>query len=155
MGLQGPFKVECDDLFPIGIGLVSAVSPMRDYNRSTPEHPVQEIDEDTGDPVWVADVMDFDPDARERTFRVRIVAKVQPVPPDAVKGAPVRPVHLDGLTIKPYPKEAGRDRKTGQVRYTQGYTLRATGLSEPRYGESSSSSSSSAAGSSSAGSSKA
>jgi hypothetical protein len=77
-------------------------------------------------PVWTVDVMDFDPEARERTFKVKIVAAVQPVPPDAIAGAPVRPVLLEGLTVTPYLKE------TGNGRARVAYSLRASGLVAPR-----------------------
>lgn len=60
--------------------------------------------------MWVVDVMDFEPEARERTFKVTIVAEVQPVPPSALKGTPVRPVVLEGLVVTPYMKKAGNGR---------------------------------------------
>jgi len=101
---------------------------MADFDRSTADNRVQARDKDTGQPVWVVDVMDFDPDARERTFRVKITAEVQPVPPDAMDGVPVRPVQLDGLSVMPYQKEVGNGRQR------IAYSLRATGLSEPLYG---------------------
>ena len=83
----------------------------------------------TGEPVWVVDVMDFDPDARERTFKVKIAAPVQPVPPAEVGGLPVRPVRLEGLTVTPYLKESAM----GRPRIA--YSLRATGLAEVRRGD--------------------
>ena len=128
MSVQGPFKVDCREVFPYGVGIVGAVAPMADFDRSTADNRVQARDKDTGQPVWVVDVMDFDPDARERTFRVKITAEVQPVPPDAMDGVPVRPVQLDGLSVMPYQKEVGNGRQR------IAYSLRATGLSEPLYG---------------------
>ena len=68
--------------------------------------------------------MDFDPEARERTFKVKIIAPEQPVPPDALPGTPVRPVVLEGLTVTPYIKE-GKFPKIA-------YSLRATGLAAPK-----------------------
>ena len=76
--------------------------------------------------MWTVDVMDFDPEARERTFKVKITADVQPVPPDAVAGLPVRPVVLEGLLIMPYLKEVGNGRSR------VAYSLRAAGLAAPR-----------------------
>jgi hypothetical protein len=140
--------MSCGEAFPYGVGVVGAVAPMADFDRSTAENRVQARDKDTGLPVWVVDVMDFDPDARERTYRVKIAAEVQPVPPDAVDGAPVRPVELEGLTVTPYQKESG----FGRTRIA--YSLRATGLSAPRYGNRAPSGASSS-GSSNSGSSKA
>jgi len=128
MSVQGPFKVDCREVFPYGVGIVGAVAPMADFDRSTRENRVQARDKDTGLPVWVVDVMDFDPDARDRTFKVKIAAEVQPVPPDAIDGAPVRPVQLDGLTVMPYQKEVGNGR------WRMAYSLRASGLSTPHFG---------------------
>ena len=126
MALQGAFKVDCGDVFPHGVGIVGAVVPLVDFDRSTKESKVQQLDKESGLPVWTVDVMDFDPEARERTFKVKIVAAVQPVPPDAIPGAPVRPVLLEGLTVTPYLKEPGN----GRARVA--YSLRAAGLASPR-----------------------
>lgn len=104
MAIQGPFKVNCSDVFPHGVGIVGAVTQLVDFDRSSKETKVQQLDKESGVPVWTVDVMDFDPEARERTFKVKIVAPVQPVPPSAIEGAPVRPVLLEGLTVTPYLK---------------------------------------------------
>lgn len=128
MAVQGPFKVEFNEVFPHGVGVVGAVAPQADFDRSTKENRVQMRDKDSGRPVWVVDVMDFDPEARERTFRVKITADVQPVPPDEVAGLPVRPVVLEGLTVTPYLREVG----SGRSRIA--YSLRATGLATPPKG---------------------
>jgi hypothetical protein len=125
MGVQGPFKVDCSALFPHGLGVVSGVAQLDDFDASTRENRVQARDRDTGLPVWTVDVMDFDPDARERTFKVKIAAAVQPVPPSAIPGTPVRPVVLEGLTVTPYIKDGNRPRI--------GYSLRATGLVAPKH----------------------
>lgn len=128
MAVQGPFKVECGEIFPHGVGVVGAVAPLVDFDRSTRENRVQQLDKESGLPVWVVDVMDFDPDARERTFKIKITAPVQPVPPSAVEGTPVRPVVLEGLLMTPYMKEIGNGRSK------IAYSLRATGLAAPGRG---------------------
>src|SRR4051812_14906630 len=92
MAVNGPFKVECGDLFPHGLGVVGAVTQLDDFDASTKEKRVQARDKESGLPVWQVEVMDFDPEARERVFKVKIAAAVQPVPPEPVAGAPVRPV---------------------------------------------------------------
>src|SRR3954468_11657598 len=127
MGLQGPFPVDCGALFPHGLGVVGAVSALDDFDASTRERKVQARDKETGLPLWQVDVMDFDPEARERTFKVKVAAAVQPVPPEAVAGTPVRPVVLEGLTVTPYIKEGGPRPKIA-------YSLRATGLAAPKRG---------------------
>ena len=129
MALQGPFPVECAALFPHGLGVVGAVSAVDDFNASTKERKVQARDKDTGLPVWQIDVMDFDPEARERTFKVKVAAAVQPVPPEAVAGLPVRPVVLEGLTVTPWIKEVPRGKAIVSV---IAYSVRATGLAAPR-----------------------
>lgn len=128
MAVQGPFKVEFDDVFPHGAGVVGGVSMQSDFDKSTRENKVQSLDRDSGLPVWVVDVMDFDPEARERTLRVKIASAVQPVPPEATaEGIPVRPVRLEGLMVTPYIKESGNFSKVA-------YSLRATAMVKPRAG---------------------
>ncbi len=126
MGVQGPFKVDCNEVFPDGLGVVGEVGPVYDFERSTKENRIQAIDKDLALPLWSVDVMDFDPEARERTFKVKIAAKVQPVPPELVSGLPVRPVFLEGLTVTPYMKDMGNGRQR------IAYLLKATGLAAPR-----------------------
>jgi hypothetical protein len=123
MALSGPLKVDFGEAFPYGAGLIGAVTPLADFDASTKENRVQARDKDSGLPLWTVDCMDFDPDARERTFRVKLASAVQPVPPEAVAGAPVRPVLLEGLTVTPYIKDGPRPKIA--------YSLRATGLAAP------------------------
>src|SRR5215210_7369935 len=80
MAIQGPFKVDCGQQFPYGIGIIGGFSPLPDFDASTRENRVQARDKDTGLPMWTVDVIDFDPEARERTFKVKVAAAVQPVP---------------------------------------------------------------------------
>lgn len=126
MSVQGPFRVSCGEVFPHGVGVVGAVTALADFDKSTKESKVQQLDRESGERVWTVDVMDFDPEARERTFKVKIVAPVQPVPPDQVEGVPVRPVLLEGLTVTPYLKDIGNGRQK------IAYSLRASGLASPR-----------------------
>jgi len=123
MSVQGPFKIDCGELFPHGLGVISEVSSLDDFDKSTRDNRVQARDKDTGLPLWSVEVLDFDPQAREKTYRVKVASVVQPVPPDAVAGAPVRPVVLEGLTITPYIKDGPRPRIA--------YSLRCTGLVAP------------------------
>ena len=123
MAIQGALKVDCAQVFPYGLGIVGSVAPMDDFDRSTKDNRVQARDKETGLPVWTVEVLDFDQDAREKTFRVKIAAAVQPVPPESVGGVPVRPVVLEGLTVTPYIKDGSRPKI--------GYSLRCTGLGAP------------------------
>ena len=126
MGVQGPFKVDAAEVFPHGCGVVGGVSAASDFDASTRENRVQAREKDSGLPVWQVDVMDFDPEARERTFRVKIAAAVQPVPPEALEGVPVRPVNLEGLSVTPYLKDVGNGRQR------IAYSLRATAMVSPK-----------------------
>jgi len=114
MGVSGPYVVDSRKQFPCGLGLLSEVSALLEYD---PKRPVserrQDRDEDSGFPWWSFEVVDLDATARERTFRVKIAARVQPVPPPAVEGTPIRPIQLEGVQISGYPKVVGVDRKTG------------------------------------------
>ena len=131
MAVQGPFKVECSEVFPFGVGIVGVVTPLPDFERSTRENKIQQLDRDTGVPVWSVDVIDFDPEARERTFKVKVLSRSEPQCPPAAEGpVPVRPVHLDGLQVMPYQKSMGADRD-GNERIKIAYSLRATGLAAP------------------------
>jgi hypothetical protein len=123
MAISGALRVDFGEAFPFGVGVVGAVAPLADFDTSTKDNRVQARDKGSGLPLWSVDCMDFDPDARERTFKVKIAAAVQPVPPEAVAGAPVRPVILEGLTVTPYIKDGPRPKI--------GYSLRATGLAAP------------------------
>lgn len=126
MSVQGPFKVEFNEVFPHGCCVVGEVTPMVDFDKSTKENRVQAKDKDTGVLLWTVDVMDFDGEARERTFKVKIAAPVQPVPPEMAAGIPVRPVYLENLTVTPCLKDVGNGRQK------IAYSLRASGMSAPR-----------------------
>ena len=125
MAVQGPFKVDFGDLFPYGLGVVGPVAPLVDFDASTKDRKIQARDRDTGLPVWTVDVMDFDPEARERTFKVKFATPVQPVPPDALEGLPVRPVILEDVTVTPYIKEVSAN--ISKI----AYSLRASGMRAP------------------------
>jgi hypothetical protein len=123
MPISGALKVDCGEVFPHGLGIVSEVKSLDDFTASTRENRVQARDKESGLPLWSVEVLDFDPQAREKTHRVKMAAAVQPVPPEAIPGAPVRPVVLEGLTITPYIKDGPKPRI--------GYSLRCTGLAAP------------------------
>ena len=77
MALQGAIPVEFGHVFPHGAYVLS-VQPVRDFDKSTREHTVQEREKETGELVWSVEVIDADPEARESTVRVKIAAPVQP-----------------------------------------------------------------------------
>lgn len=80
MALARRFKVAHDEVFPFGAFLVSDVAPIYDFERSTRENKVQDLDKDSGLPMWSVDVLDADPEApkKSKTVTVKFAAKVQP-----------------------------------------------------------------------------
>ena len=144
MSMPRRIKVDFGEVFPHGAFAVSEVGPLRDFDRSTRDAPVQAVDEESGLPIWTVDVLDADPEARknDRQFSVRIAATVQPVLPEALPGAPFRPVSFIGLTATPYVSENGMGRSR------LAWSFRATGLDAPGTTASSGSGSTSGAGAS-------
>jgi len=126
MAIQG--AIGHDGVFPHGCFVVGEVEPVRDFDRSTKETAVQSVDRDSGLPVWQVDVVDADPDARDKTVRVKILAPVQPVPPAAAPGVPFRPVEFDGLTATPYVAT------TSMGRARLAWSFKATGMHAPKMG---------------------
>jgi hypothetical protein len=114
-----------DDVFPRGCYVVGEVEPQRDFDRSTRDQAVQAVDRDTGVLVWAVDVIDGDLGIRDRLVRVKLLAPVQPVPPEEAPGVPLRPVEFDGLTATPYvaTTASGRGRLA--------WSFRATGMRAP------------------------
>ncbi|WP_329518936.1 plasmid replication, integration and excision activator [Spirillospora sp. NBC_01491] len=101
MAVQGPFKVAFGDVFPFGAFIKGGVEAVRDFDRSTKENFVQGRDKDTGELVWSVEVLDADPDSKG-TFKVKLMAPVQPIPPEAPNGFPFIPVEFDDLRVTPY-----------------------------------------------------
>ena len=116
-------KVEFGAAFPFGVCMVGGVEKQNDFERSSKDNPVHARDKETGLPVWVVEVIDFDPQARTKTYKVKVIAEVQPVPPEALADAPIRPVVLENLTVTPYIADGPRPKIA--------YSLRCTGLAAP------------------------
>jgi hypothetical protein len=120
--------------------VVSEVEAVRDFERSTAERFVQQVDKQTGLPLWAVSVLDANPEVRnsDKTVVVKIMDTVRPVPPEATGGTPFRAVEFDVLTVTPYlddkacsgPKGGERHRCRARV----AYSLRATGMHAPSKG---------------------
>jgi hypothetical protein len=125
MAIKGAIPMRFEDVFPYGCFVVGEVEVLRDFDRSTKDQAVQAVDRNTGELVWTVDVIDPDPETRDRTMRVKLLAPVRPVPPEAMPGAPFRPVEFDGLTATPYvaTTASGRSRLA--------WSFRATGMRAP------------------------
>ena len=118
MALQGPIPVEFGNVFTHGAFAAGGFEPMRDFDASSPDRFVQAKDRQTGQPVWVVEVIDGDPAARDKTVKVKVAAPDQPVLPPAHPGIPFVPVEFAGLTVTPYVNQAGR----------LAYSLKAAGV---------------------------
>ena len=98
MSVQGPFKVDCGELFAHGLGIISEVDSLDDFDKSTKDNRVQARDKDTGLRLWAASVLDPSAPQGRREIKVKIPAEVQPVPPNG----PMAPVEFEGLQVIPY-----------------------------------------------------
>jgi hypothetical protein len=132
MAINGRFTVSMDEAFPHGLFVTSEVEPVRDFEKSSRESPVQALDKETGLRLWEFTVADPDPAARKnsRQLTVKIAAEHQPVPPEAISGTPFRPVVLEGIEVRPYIKDGPRP--------SIAYSVRASGMRAPQTGTSTS-----------------
>jgi len=124
MALQGPIPVEFGQAFPHGAFAAGQAEPLRDFDASRGDRFVQSKDKATGEPLWVIEVIDADPQARAKTVRVKVAATVQPVLPPPSPGMPFTPVEFTGLAVTPYVNQAGR----------LAYSLKAAGVRAPSRG---------------------
>jgi hypothetical protein len=138
MALARRFKVAHDEVFPFGAFLVSDVAPIYDFERSTRENKVQDLDKDSGLPMWSVDVLDADPEApkKSKTVTVKFAARVQPVPPSNDGSSPFTAVVFDGLTATPWvdssrcaAPEPGRSHR---CRAQSAWSFRAERMSAPK-----------------------
>jgi hypothetical protein len=118
MAVQGPIPVEFATVFPRGVFAAGPFEPVRDFDASKDGRFVQSKDKATGLPMWVAEVIDGDPEARVKSLRVKVAAADQPVLPAPHPGMPFVPVEFAGLMITPYVNQAGR----------LAYSLKAAGV---------------------------
>jgi hypothetical protein len=122
MALLGQIPVEFGAVFTHGAFVAGSVEPVRDFDASSADRFVQAKDKATGLPVWVVEVIDADPAARDKTVKIKIAAADQPVLPPAPPGMPFLPVEFHGLTVTPYVSQAGR----------LAYSFRAAGVTPVR-----------------------
>src|SRR5262252_9771280 len=102
MALQGPIPVEFGAVFPDGAYAAGGFEMVRDFDRSQGDRVVQQTDKHTSLPLWVVEVIDADPEARQRTVKVKVAAQVQPVLPAPAPGSPFTAVEFDGMTATPW-----------------------------------------------------
>jgi hypothetical protein len=99
MAFQGAIPIDFGTLFPDGAYAAGVFEAVRDFDRSQGDRFVQQLDKGTGLPMWVADVIDADPKARDRTVKVKVVAEYQPTLPPAPAGSPFAAVEFTGMTV--------------------------------------------------------
>jgi hypothetical protein len=133
MALQGPIPVEFGKVFPSGAYAAGSFEKVRDFDRSTGERVIQQADKGSGLPLWVVEVIDADPDARQRTVKVKVAAEYQPVLPPPAAGSPFTAVEFEGLMVTPY-TDTGRCQGKGKCGARQAYSLKATGVRAPSRG---------------------
>ena len=135
MALQGPIPIEFGMVFPDGVYAAGGIEMVRDLVGSSGDRVVQQVDKHSGLPLWVVEVIDADPDARQRTVKVKIAAPVQPVLPSPAPGSPFTPVEFDGMTATPYVDTSRCQAKdTGRCGARVAYSLKAAGVRAPSRG---------------------
>jgi hypothetical protein len=129
--------VEFGDAFPFG-AFVLSVAAVYDFEASTKDRKVQALDKESNLPQWVAECLDGDPEARDKTFKVKFASAVQPVAPPQLPGTPVRPVEFEGLTVTAWVDSsrctAPKQGQGHMCRAKQGVSLNATGMRAPSVG---------------------
>ena len=137
MAIARKLKLSHDDVFPNGAFIVSEVAPVFDFDRSTRENKVQQVDPDTGLLMWQIDVLDADPEAtkKNRTVTVKLLAKVQPVPPAAEGVETFARVIFEGLVATAWidssrckPPEANKSHRCGAQ---AAWSFKAIGMAAP------------------------
>lgn len=118
MAMQRRFAVNHSDVFPAGVEMKGEVAPVADFNapkREDGSRP-QQLDKETGLPLWQVTVTDRDEEAgkKDAGVSVKIAARVQPVPPSPVEvqvpgmgTMTMRFIEFVGLTALPYVDDNG------------------------------------------------
>jgi hypothetical protein len=126
MSIPKWLQIGHDQVFALGAFLVSEVTPMIDFDKSSGDNRVQATDRDTGLPMWQVEVLDGDPAApkRSRTVTVKFAAQTQPTAPTNSSGTPFTPVIFEGLTALAYVEKAGDFSRIA-------WSFRAAGMTAP------------------------
>jgi hypothetical protein len=129
------FPVGFADVLPHGF-FAQSVEPVTEFdpNRARGAEPRQEIDKDTGLPLWVVAGVDGDVEAvsrRQSEVRVKIPSAIAPELPPPGPGFPFPPIELAGLTMTPYLDRArcrNRDSVSAPCKSRIAYAFRATAM---------------------------
>lgn len=119
MAIQTSIPVNFEAYFPRGAFMVGGVEPVVKWSDDG-QRQGQDLDKNTGHPLWQVRVIDADPDARkgQNEVTVKLASIAEPTAPPEANGLPFRPVFFEGLSVTPYVKETG-----GRPRVA--YSLRA------------------------------
>ena len=134
MANLGPFPLEFGVVFPSGAYAAGGVEMIRDFDKSKGDLVIQQADKATGLPLWVIEVINPDPETRQRTVKVKIAAQYQPVLPDNTARLAFIPVEFEGMQATPYVDSSrctGEDNGKHRCRARQAYSLKATGVRAP------------------------
>lgn len=130
MAHLGPFSVEFGTVFPSGAYAAGGVEKVRDFDRSSGDRVFQQSDKHSGLPLWVIEVIDADPEARQRMVKVKVASEYQPTLPNPVSGSPFVAIEFEGMTAMPY-VDSGRCQGKGKCAARMAYSLKATGVRAP------------------------
>lgn len=126
MSIPKWLHLDHEQVFSCGAFVVSEVTPMIDFEKSSGENRVQARDRDTGVPMWQVEVLDGDPSApkRSRTVTVKFAAPTQPAAPSNSSGTPFTPVLFEDLMALPYIERSGDFSRIA-------WSFRASGMRAP------------------------
>jgi hypothetical protein len=86
--------VEFGTVFPSGAYAAGGFEMVRDFDRSSGDRVARQSDKATGLPLWVIEVIDTDPEARQRTVKVKVASEYQPVLSPPATGSPFTAVEF-------------------------------------------------------------
>ena len=136
MAFQGAIPVEFGAVFPDGAYAAGNFEMVRDFDRSSGDRVVQQIDKATGLPLWVVEVIDAQEDARQRTVKVKIAAQVQPVLPPPGAGVAVHRGRVRRHDRHPLHRRVPLlGRRQAQVRRAAGVLPQGHGRARPVAGD--------------------
>ena len=133
MAMQGQIPVEFGAVFPDGAYAAGKFEMVRDFDRSSGDRVVQQIDKHSGLPLWVVEVIDPQEGARNLTVKVKVASEYQPVLPAPAPGSPFTAIEFEGMTATPY-VDASRCQGKGKCAARMAYSLKATGVRAPSRG---------------------
>lgn len=118
MAIQAFIPMSFEAFFPRGAFMVGEVEEVVKWVDNKPHG--QDLDKQTGHPLWQVRIIDADPEAKkgQGEITIKIASVLQPPMPPEIQGLPFRPVVFEGLSVMPYVKEVpnGRPRVAFSVR---------------------------------------